>query len=441
MSADVYPRLRGNLRRRTAVAIAALLGLSVGLGALVGVPTADATEARAASEGEAPIAFTVNIPSTLSASVTDNTEVEVMAWPSQEVDEQLELDEDFDLRKVAATTSLDGSQMAVHVDPVTLPAAYIGETGMVDFEVQVLNFQAGWTRSTATTSRAVEQATGATWIDPLYTADDLSTLGADVVSAPTVDLVENAEMSDECEDSEVIVEDCEPEISATTTGPPSNLAAGDCIQWLPGTRRVADKNVWARTGATFALKTDDRNSRAHMTYSAGREHHTTSGIGVSLENVNWSAEGTKTIGADWGKSFAASKGYKSYRIELRYGKFMQKYRYIRDCNYFVEERYGFKWRPRWETGGAIAKDISRPKVYTNCSPQTAGPWYRTSSSGSAYENSGGVNIKGVIGINLKSKSQYASFKKYEYDIKGNDKKICGNNRAPALSRLQMLRYR
>ncbi|GAB4084327.1 hypothetical protein GCM10028784_09570 [Myceligenerans cantabricum] len=420
--------------------VAGLLSLAVVTGVMVGTPEARADEASIEAEEGVPAAFMIDMPLALSATVDGTTKVEVTAWPSPEVDKQLELDEEFTLHTVEASTSISGGQMAVHVDPTTIPADYISADGMVDFEVQVLNLDAGWTRSTATTSRVVEQATGPTWIDPLYTVEDLSALGAEVVSAPVADLVETAELPDECEDSETIVEDCEPEMPATATGP-SGLAAGDCIYWASDGRRVADKLVMVRTGATFALKTDDRGSKAHMIYQDGREHNTTSGIGVSLNNSSWYAEGTKSTSDDWGMIFGKSQGYKSYRIQMKYGKYMHKYIVYPNCSPLGSyTKYGFKWRARFETGGVAAVNISRPKAFSNCAPVGTGDWFRSSSSGSAYEHGGGVIIKSAIEINLKSKSQYSSRKKYVYSVVG-PKQICGNNRSPSKSRLQMLRWR
>jgi hypothetical protein len=437
MTGNVTSRRFTALGWTSKVTIGIVTSIAVVFGGVVSVSTASPLETG--QDALAPVAFTVNVPPEYGVSAS-TTEVVVHAWPSQEVDEKLVEGDEFNFHEVDAALSFESGKIAVHVDKGSIPTDYIGASGLVDFEVQVINRASGWAESTAVTARAVSLATGESWIDAMYASEDLATLEPGTPIAATVDLVDVAEQADECADTETPVEDCEPEISSPDG--PGPLAA-PCRFWVNETGAlVENKNVWVRTGATFALKTDDANSRAQMIYSSSREHHTTAGIGVSFDAVNYSQSGTRTMSGQWGKTFAMNKSYTSYRIEAKYGRYRVNYiEYEPGCGGFPQNKVGNKWRPRYETGGATAVSISRPSVYTRCANQTAGPWERTSSSASAYAHSGGVLIKGTIGLNLKSESQYATFKKYVYDINGSDKKICGNNDYPAQSRLQMLRYR
>jgi hypothetical protein len=428
-------------RRPLIALMGAMLIAFVGLGASVIVPSASASEEAVALS--APVAFRVKLPdvSTMNASgdagKIASSDVTVYAWPSQEFDRGLEPGDEFKLHKVAATIALESNEIAVHVDPSKLPPRYVTSDGLVDFDVQVRNRAEGWAKSTAVTARAARAdgvssvASPAVWTDA---ADDPATLEPGTADVASVDLIAPEAVTDECADTMATTENCQPESSAA----PTSYDWDQCIVLGNDVSLVESKNAWTRVGATFALKTDPHDSKAQMIYSSSQEHQTTGGIAASLNGTSWSSVGTKTVSDQWAKAFLQNQDYRSYRIELRYGKY--KVTKIDQClGYAVG--YGYKWRPRYETGGTQTVSISRPSVYTRCSDQAPGPWERTSSDASAYEHSGGVLFSGTVGFDLQSKSQYATYKKYVYDIRGGDKMICGNNDYPSRSRLQMLRYR
>ncbi len=432
--------LIGGAKRKLATVLALTTTATLALGTLISVPFAAAAEGEQVAES--PVAFTVNLPEGSFAPAT--TEVLVHAWPSPEFDQQLVDGDKFKLHVVDAETSISGGVISVRASVDTIPSDYVSTTGAVDFEVQVIDRPAGLTRMTAMTARSVTTGLGETWIDASYTAEDLAELGTTVVSTPSVDLVETVEPSDECEGIETPTDDCEPE-SSLDDGDAGQLATS-CVEWRGGeVELLGSRNFWARVAATYTIKEDPYNSKARMVYENSREHHTTGGIAASVSGVSYSRTGTKTVTSQWGKDFVFNNDYRSYRVEIRYGRYSMQYvRFQKldgQCTAVAEEiGWGSRVRPRFETGGTDSVSIDRPKAYTICADQDPGLWHRTDSSGNAYENDGGVIIKDLVGINLQSRSQYATFKRLDYDIGGNGKALCGSDGFPSRAGKLMLRY-
>lgn len=387
------------------------------------------------SDSEAvPVAFTVKIPDGYWMSAS--AEVLVHAWPSSEVDKQFTDGDSFTLHKVATVTSIDGGNIAVHVAPNSIPAGYVNADGMVDFQVQVVDRVAGWAEMTELTSRSVTLSGASAWTDPQYLADGPPEFGTTAASAPTVDLVEAGIPSDDCE----VEAECAAAVNVDAAS--ANELAAACIIWgSEGSYVGPSKNVWAKVAATMALSTESA-STARMIYSGSREHSTTAGVALSKSGVSYSSKGTKTVGASWGHSFANNRDpHRSYQIELRYGRYEVRYvEYDAGCGGTPRPGYGYKWRPRIETGGVRSQTMSRPTAYTHCVLVEDGTWYRDSSDYKAYSNSAGVDISGTIGIDLSSESQFGSIKKLEYNITG-DKRMCGRSTVPSRDSVQMLRFR
>ena len=420
------------VRKSLSLVLAVLLAGPAAIVSLDYTPNAVAVDADLGTA--TPVAFTVNMPDNYRASA--NAEVLVHAWPSAEVDKRLSDGETFTLHKVPADTENIGGSIAVRVAPGSIPSEYVNANGMVDFQVQVVDRVAGWAEMTELTSRSVPSVAGGLWADPLYSLDELSALSATAVPAPTVDLVEDGAVSDDCE----IEGEC---IAATRTGSQAPAQLADtCIVWgTEGSYVGPSRDVWAKVGATMALGAQS-SSKARMTYSGSREHSTSAGIAFSKSGASYSRKGTKTVSATWGYSFARNRDlHRSYQIELRYGRYQVRYvEYDSGCGGQPRPGYGYKWRPRLDTGGVRSVTKGRPNAYTECVPVEDGTWYRQSSAYKAYSNSAGVDISGAIGIDLSSASQFATTKRLEYDVAGN-KQMCGRSTVPSRDSVQMLRFR
>jgi hypothetical protein len=68
----------------------------------------------------------------------------------------------------------------------------------------------------------------------------------------------------------------------------------------------------------------------------------------------------------------------------------------------------------------------------NCGPVSAGVWERNSGSGNHYTNGGGVNIYGLIGINLSIDTNYDQNHIMYYRL-ASAGRICGDNAVPSLA--------
>jgi len=170
-------------------------------------------------------------------------------------------------------------------------------------------------------------------------------------------------------------------------------------------------------------------SVAHMEFSSGRT--TTTGVAL-WTGAGWNQEGTKSTDANFGKRWLNYGGARSYRVNVKYGKYKW-------CSY----KYGScetEWKPMYHTGGTGHNDLSSRPGFGTCQKVDAGPWWRSSSSGSAYSYGAGVKFKGKIGIDLSSRRQYSSGNKLFYDIKGL-KRMCGNGRLPGVASKVMERFR
>jgi hypothetical protein len=445
-------RSAAELKRRSVIFMAIFLSAAVGLSVMPTVPMANASASESHADVNTPVAFSVDVQNGWSSSAA--TEVLVQVWPSTEYDAKLVEGDDFELYKVDAEVTHSTNQVDVRVDAAKIPQGYMTASGMVDFQIQVIDEAAGRVESTSMTSRYVKTSTGEAWIDANYTADDLAALGPAGVATPAVTFEESGEPSDECE----LEDDCgtgDPgdecktgssggclvestlDIVESTLDIGNASAAVDTCVWYPSATLQKSRHVWVRTAALYPLKTaTGQGSRMH--YGRTSDHHTTAGVGVQAGGASWSQEGTKTLTGGWGQTFSWTKKYRSVRIQMNYG-----YYKVRRINQFTGSfcADGYQWRPRSETGGTWLPEIKRPKVYTVCSNIANGVWYRQRGDGQAYTNSSGAMIKSSIGINLSSKSQYASHKRLEYDATSGDKKMCGKTRTPAHAGTPMMRYR
>jgi hypothetical protein len=369
-------------------------------------------------EADMPQALNVELPDGYEPSAT--AEVVVEAWPNQETELALEAGEGFDLHEVAAQTEFRGGLVAIWVDGAAIPSGFVGESGTVDFRVQVIDLAAAFTGMSHVTVRYVDSGSGGTWVDA-NTEESSELLSARTLAeVPTIALV----------DSTV----------ADTDGSARATAAAACIIWgavesFYGTKR----NVITKVAATHGMTNSTDPGR--MVYSSIRSHSTTVGVAASTNGVSFNSYGTDTLTSTWTADPDFQNGSRSWRIEVEYGKYKVRYvQYDDGCGGLPRPNYGDQWIPRYETGGYSEASISRPDPYFQCTGELAtGVWKRDSSEGHAYTNSAGVLFKGTIGINLSSESQYATNKRVEYDINHGNRKICGKHAVALRAQVQMVR--
>jgi hypothetical protein len=133
----------------------------------------------------------------------------------------------------------------------------------------------------------------------------------------------------------------------------------------------------------------------------------------------WSQSGSFSSSVGTSKTWNADTNYKSYQRQMRYGRFQ----------YCYSSTWG-EWA-LYGTGGYGSTSIGY-EYYSNCYPLDPGYWSRTSSSGNHYTDSVGVNIVGLLGINLSVDTNYDNSHTLTY-YTGSYEHICGDNNVPAYS--------
>ena len=354
-----------------------------------------------------PPAFELVAPAGFEFSLS--SEVSVALWPTAVNDESLPDGSRALLHTVDATmTNISGSGATVDIDPNAIPAGFVDEGGLVDFEVDVFDTASGWEGTTALTARSAALGSGSVWADPLYAVEDLEAEGAGVRA-----------------DGGVPVATAELTVTAEGSAVAKELAPADC-NYTYTTTMLGHRSVWSRVGSTFVNA--DWVSEAAFGFTSGVEHTWKFGIGSSTDNSSFSASGTKTVKSDWGFNFAKNNSFRAYKVQVDFGRF--EVRRYSDCT--GTSRYFYKFRARHTTGGVESESLSSKPGYTNCAPLNAtGEWHRESSNGNGYKASGGIEAAGVIGINLDAERQYSVSKKYTYWPNSTNKKICGSDLAPA----------
>lgn len=395
-------------RHHTVVATSAAAALLVGV--------APASSATPPSDS---VAFELHVPAGVKAS--PDLQVILDAWPSQEYESRLEVGDELTSFRVAPEISFtDGTTIAVHLPADSVPADAISSEGLVHFDVTVLDpgGKSDWVGATSLSVQELDLHGQSAWADPLDSPEDADGLMTRSASRPQVASAELTSVALNSELKNVLATTSDTEFAATA-GP---ICPGGTKTLKQSSRR------WATVGTTYPLKGSDSDTKARMRYSNSATHKTTFGIGANSNgssSASWSSSGTKTVSGSWGHDWNYSKQYRSYRVEVMYGKY---YNSGWACGLGRTT-----WEPRYETGGTTYANLdSRPSpTYKNCVPASPGTWTRSLSDGHSYKHSTGVKFKSVIGIDLSVEGQFSSAKSYDYKIVGNKQRLCGKQTYPA----------
>ncbi|WP_253868217.1 hypothetical protein [Promicromonospora umidemergens] len=149
---------------------------------------AERVETRDA-EADMPRALNVDLPAGYEPS--PEAEVVVEAWPNQETELALEAGEGFTLHKVAARTEVRDGLVSIWIDGAAIPSQFVGESGTVDFRVQVIDLAAAFTGMAQVTVRYVDSGGDGSWIDANSEESTAPQSARDVTEVPTVTLVDS----------------------------------------------------------------------------------------------------------------------------------------------------------------------------------------------------------------------------------------------------------
>lgn len=411
----IAPWLRGNPRRRPRLAsqrhmrsLAAVVTIAL-VGSLAVAPPVSAQ-----GDAGSPVALT----GTADVSLDDAYFI-VHVWPRDEVENKLEDGDEVPLFQLPSNVVLpNGNAFSMRLDPADLPDGYINSDGRVHVELEIVVPGSNLVGNVSATVSLLQVDGTTYWVDPLL-PDENDLAGAAIVGA-----AERVEVSVEMSEAPAAVLNAlaRPEPAVALTTEPGLMDGCGSIR----TELVASRNVWATTGTTYPYSggTAGGDHKARMVYGSGTSRSTTFGVAVSGSGGSWSSSGTKTTTSGWASEWGFSTVYRTYRAEVRYGKYRKYWTRCGTINY--------RWQPRYETGGSTRVRLNSKPNYSYCTPVNGGQtWIRTSSTGKAYTNSAGVKFKSVIGINLSSTRQFYSNRRYEYKIVGNSKYMCGKTTYPA----------
>jgi hypothetical protein len=373
-----------------------------------------------------------------TTSGIDATRLAVFVEPDERQQRRLEVGDTVTMLELpASTVTRTGNSYAVSVDPNTLPAEYVSDTGLVAFTVVGLgadNQHRGLTHASARRVTAPGHS-DATWVSPdlppaaqaAAAQDRLAAAprGATVAAehAPAHAAVHSNLEVRRASAARVRGDRQAAEMTTTDAALGSETTTASASYASASLQQISERMT--TIGTTYPVG----RTVARMQFTSGRA--TTTGVAL-WTGVGWEQEGTLATDAGFGKKWPNYGGARSYRVQIRYGKYS-----------WCSAKYGFcetEWKPMLHTGQTGRNNLSSRPNFQTCRRVDSGEWWRDDTSGSAYKYGAGVKFKNVIGINLSSKRQYSSSNKIWYDIAG-AKRLCGNGRVPALASKLMERFR
>lgn len=302
-----------------------------------------------------------------------------------------------------AQVTLSGGQYAISLDPSDIPAGFIGDGGIVDFEINgVMPDGATWVTESSSRITSYDRSSRLFWTDPSNTAvqDTARTTFrkgkalSGVVSSKT-----------EVEDDGSFVED-----QFVSRG-----AGGSCGVTDTGQRRFVSTTI----GTAYPV--DGSTAWMSVSSSQGANY----GIGASSNNALFVLNGSRFTQSGWSFTWKRDERSRSFRKEIMYGKFRTSCGVMVDGVMYTSSEW--KWRPLGETGGTSSNvNIARPN-WGNCRAVDQGTWTRDRSDGHAYKYGQAVKFSSVIGIDLSVTRQYSQQQSLSYYVKRKNMSLCGNN--------------
>lgn len=385
----------------------AMVGMVVGASSLAFVPVG------AAESADTPIAIMGNAP-----GLASDAQFEVALWPRDEIQANLRTGESVPTHKLpASAVSVDGSEFSIRMDRADVPKKFLNDDGRVDVDVTVIDTQnrlVGGVSKTVTMLTAKDSGDVA-WVDaesPLgQGGGTVATLTAASAPAPARVDVKLGSM---------------PEQSAVG-GAATAGTSGAC---KTSVALVANSDKPAAIAHTFIP--DGTKSTARAYHSSTRTH--TFGIAATFGN-GWQASGSRTYTAGVMASWLNNTDrQRSYRVDVRYGKY-KHYRNYQDGDNGTECRLiKTEWKPRRDTGGRTYVTYRPTPTWGQkfCKTVQVQSWRREVQGEHNFALSGGVDLSGLVGFDVRSARGYATNAYIEYNPVGT-KKLCGNNDIPAFA--------
>jgi hypothetical protein len=410
-----------SLRRRLSWGVACSGAAVLGVAFLQPV-----TPAAQAEDPSAPLAVTGELPDT-AASVSVSLVPDLGKLEDGERAEEYQLPE--------AEYLLDGASFQLLIDPADVPSSYIQDDGILDLAVDG-EVQNGTIYRIHTSVRMVAVATEDDGTDRTLSRSGYTVEWRDPVDTSGLvgdDAVERAGTSRSMSSARVPVlaigdeetTDPEAEDDGTTVSKDEYVEVPEGVDramcWYDPVPGVDSRQRSTTIGTTYPTTAGDT---AHMVIEESRGADYGQAYMATGSSGGWSANGEKFTRDSWSKTWGNVSAQRSYRKFIEYDMF---YFSCRGSSGPI----GRFWRPVGETGGTGHNDgINRPN-WTYCTRVDAGTWARKSTTGESYKYGAGVKFAGVIGIDLSVDRQYSSDQYIEYQLDGNNQRLCGNSDYPA----------
>lgn len=317
----------------------------------------------------------------------------------------------------ASAVRTSGDQMAVVIDPDSVPDAYVSRIGLVTFDVNVLDRERSAGATTTTSLRRVTVDGDLAWAESMTSVSNAETRATGTYGAPVVtstQLGSSATRANLAESMRATL----PRLRTTMrpSGPidtSARIASETC-------NVEAKSRRWATVGTSYPI---GAGHTSWLDYSSS----TSSTFGVATKGMgpgsSWGEDGSKTIGDSWGADYKPTKWKRSYRIGVRYYKF--------HCS-GITGWHQWRWKPNHNTGDADANSLKDYPNWRTCAFVRGGvKWSRGDERGRDYTLSTGVTIAALIGFDLTARRAYQTTGKLYYYHNTEGRKICGKDDDPA----------
>lgn len=369
-------------------------------GALLSVPTGHDSPAAAAAP-KVPVALSVKFG---GAGQIDASTVVVEVSPSVKTVRRVVKSgaklPHWDLPKGAV--KLKGRKLTVRIDPTKVPAKFVSDGGLVNFQVRAAAPKSDEVFYAFTSSMRARVGGKVAWVDPLISGKPNSaktpviapgSLGsskpllAQGPSAAAAGTVESVKASP--------IKLSGAQAKATMSAMAKKETPG-CNGGERAHPTKKTKKKYGVVGTSYPLK----SSKSWLTYSESTK--SSFGAGVSVGGKAFvKASGTVSVQDSWGNEFEKRNWKRSYEVLVEYRLY--------ECRQYtvpVRVNRAVVWLPESAWGTREVKIKKKAPKWDSCGPLAAGKYSRGVVRGKDYSLSGGVKFKDVIGIDLDSRRAY-----------------------------------
>lgn len=337
-----------------------------------------------------------------------------LAWPNEETLTAMAEGTTFNLLPVARSSTSGDGEFTLEVDPDDIPAGYISDTGQVD--LTVIGWNGDHVGEHAVSVTAVQMDGRDQFVDPLG-----------------LDPLHNDPAVERTAASRLVVP--AGGLPATAAAPVAiDVAAND--EQVDAPDGAADK-PWTECSTTLLSRyyryanigdgwPQDSGQTSSFEFQGTQSSTLQTAYDISTDSGGWTRGGSVTRSAGFGQIWGKSSAGRYFKIRTEQGKY-KKVCYIVSGGSKSYSHTKYEVRTIRLTGGTDQATSGFEPAWKYCENIAAGTWRRVSSSGKAYTHSYGLDISGIVGFDVTSKSQYDTSNELRYHQATNRYRGCGNN--------------